>query len=1031
MKKLFITLFAFVSVGATAQDIEKYPWLNRSLSFRERATLLVKALTLEEKAGQFGSIVTDQVKRGDDIILPHYQYWNEAIHGYARMGNATSFPESKGMSATWDPELVYQCADAISTEARAYHIYKTNQRNSLVKGWKIGLNVWSPTINMARDPRWGREEENYGEDPLLCGVLATQFVKGMQGTQDETNPYYKIVACAKHFAANNYEQGRHSTTSFVSEKNMREYYLPAFEMCVRDANVQSVMAAYNAISTDFNEKNAVGEGYSAGKGGLPCSGNKMLLTDILRKEWGFNGYVTSDCAAVSDVFRATKHLYFGSYTAGSKEAGTATDTGAENWRNAYANTPYDEKMMEARATALCLNAGLNSNCEQYSSSAVLQRALLNALSTEYRDADQMGYVTLTEETVDNALIELLTTRFALGEFDEDYVSIPWNNVSASDIESEANQALALKAAQESMTLMKNEGNILPILSGKSVALIGPYANAIQLGDYSGTPTYTTTPYQAFANKMNFTVSDGTVLFENYSAIQHSERSVEKLNATQGCLSNTATGDIFTYADVNLGNGCTKLTVSCGAAKDNAVAIVKFYLDNISSEPIASVTTQNTGGWNTFKDFSVDVDPSVCKGIHTIIVKLFNRNGGDTYDKAEQEYCGNFDYFRFYKEGYNPLEEEGPLYMITTSAGVNEDASQEMINRAVAVAQKADYVIFLGGTDWSKPESHETGTEGHDRWVLTLPGNQAEVINALHNVNPNTIVVLESGSSLDLSAISSVPAIMEAWYGGQAQGQAICDAIFGDINPSGHLTSTWYADIDELPSETDSKLKRKGMMEYNIDDWGYTYMYYGKATKKTQKGTPQYPFGHGLSYTTFEYSDAIALSTPSADKDGSVQVTIKNTGERKGADVIQIYADFNGDSNYGKLNKRLVGFQRVELEPNEQKVVEIPVSYRSLSYYSEETHQYLVDGNNITLQVAMSSADDDVKKTLSIQPAAGVAGETYISTHIEEIPEVATSRQLLKTDHIYTVMGAYVCKADDYDKLPNGIYVLNGVKYIKK
>ena len=460
MKKLFITLLAFVSVGATAQDIKKYPWLNRSLSFRERATLLVKELTLEEKAGQFGSIVTDEVKRDGVTILPHYQYWNEAIHGYARMGNATSFPESKGMSATWDPELVYQCADAISTEARAYHMYKTNQRNSLVKGWKIGLNVWSPTINMARDPRWGREEENYGEDPLLCGTLATQFIKGIQGTQDETNPYYKIVACAKHFAANNYEKGRHSTTSFVKEKNMREYYLPAFEMCVKDAGVKSVMAAYNAISTDVNEKNAVGEGYSAGKGGLPCSGNKMLLTDILRKEWGFNGYVTSDCAAVSDVFRATKHLYFGNYTAGS------IATGAAEWKDPYQNSNSEEMMMEARATSLCINAGLNSNCEQYSSSAVLQRALRNALSSEYKSADELGYVNLTEDKVDEALIDILETRFALGEFDEDYVSIPWNNVSASDIESEANQALALKAAQESMTLMKNEGNLLPISADK-------------------------------------------------------------------------------------------------------------------------------------------------------------------------------------------------------------------------------------------------------------------------------------------------------------------------------------------------------------------------------------------------------------------------------------------------------------------------------------------------------------------------------------------------------------------------------------
>ena len=298
VKNMMLLLALATTLTAEAQDINSFPWLDRSKSFKERATLLVKELTLEEKAGQFGSVVTDQVERNGVIILPHYQYWNEAIHGYARMGNATSFPESKGMSATWNPELIYQCADATSTEARAYHMYRTNQRNSLVKGWKIGLNVWSPTINMSRDPRWGREEENYGEDPFLCGVLATHFVKGIQGEQTTENPYFKIVACAKHFAANNYEQGRHSTTSFVTEKNMREFYLPAFEMCVRGANVQSVMSAYNAISNDINEKNAAGAGAVDGKGGLPCSGNRMLLTDILRNEWGFGGYVTSDCMHV-------------------------------------------------------------------------------------------------------------------------------------------------------------------------------------------------------------------------------------------------------------------------------------------------------------------------------------------------------------------------------------------------------------------------------------------------------------------------------------------------------------------------------------------------------------------------------------------------------------------------------------------------------------------------------------------------------------------------------------------------------------
>jgi beta-glucosidase len=910
MKKLFITLFALISVSAMAQDLGKYPWLNRSLSFRERAKLLVKELTLEEKAGQFGSIVTDEVKRDGVTILPHYQYWNEAIHGYARMGNATSFPESKGMSATWDPELVYQCADAISTEARAYHLYKTNQRNSLVKGWKIGLNVWSPTINMARDPRWGRKEENYGEDPLLCGTLATQFIKGIQGTQDETNPYYKIVACAKHFAANNYEKGRHSTTSFVTEKNMREYYLPAFEMCVKDAGVKSIMAAYNAISTDITEKNADGKGYSDGKGGLPCSGNKMLLTDILRKEWGFNGYVTSDCAAVSDVFRATKHLYFGSYTAGN------IDTGAANWKNPYQSSNAQEMMMEARATSMCINAGLNSNCEQYSSSAVLQRALRNAVSNEYKSADELGYVNLTEEKVDEALIDILETRFALGEFDEDYITIPWNNVSASDIESPANQALALKAAQESMTLMKNEGNLLPISADKKVALIGPYANAIQLGDYSGTPTFTTTPFQAFSAKMNVVISDGTVRFLDYNSC-HSSRDEATKFRDGDHVGNTSNGDWVIFNEVDFGEYCDKLTVNAATSLGKGEGRIEFYLDDATS-PSAIVDNTDIAvkdNWTVYADINVDVDRSVFTGKHKLTIKFV----------TSKSYAGNWKTFRFYCEGYNPMEDgDGPLYMVTTSAGVNEKATDAMIERAVAVAQKADYVIFLGGTDWSKPDSHETGTEGHDRWVLTLPGNQADVINALYAANQNTIVVLESGSCLDLTAIKDVPAVMEAWYGGQAQGQAICDAIFGDINPSGHLTSTWYADLGELPSASDSPLKREGLMEYNIDDWGYTYMYYGKATKKTQKGTPQYPFGHGLSYTTFEYSDASATA-PTKETEGVVNVTIKNTGARAGADVIQVYADFNGDSNYGKLNKRLVGFKRVELEPNEQKTVQIPVT----------------------------------------------------------------------------------------------------------
>lgn len=233
----------------------------------------MQGIDTPEKVDQLGNNVSEPIRRNGVTILPSYQYWNEAIHGVARSGPATSFPESKGMSATWDPQLIYDCAGATSDEARIYHINKGK-----------GLNYWSPTINMSRDPRWGREEENPGEDPFLTGVLAVEFVKGFQGELTPETPYYKIIACAKHFAANNYEQGRQSTTSFVTEKNMREYYLPAFEMTVKNAGVKSIMAAYNAISTDINEKDAANAGYKDAHGGLPCAGNRMLLTDILRKE---------------------------------------------------------------------------------------------------------------------------------------------------------------------------------------------------------------------------------------------------------------------------------------------------------------------------------------------------------------------------------------------------------------------------------------------------------------------------------------------------------------------------------------------------------------------------------------------------------------------------------------------------------------------------------------------------------------------------------------------------------------------------
>ncbi len=1020
--KHFILLLAMASISndSVAQDVEKYPWLDTSLSFHERAKLLCKELTLREKVDQLGNNVSEAITRDGVEILPSYQYWNEALHGVARSGAATSFPESKGMSATWNPQLVYDCASAISDEARIYHV-NTGK----------GLNYWSPTINMSRDPRWGRDEETYGEDPFLTGTLAVQYIKGFQGELTTDTPYYKIIACAKHFAANNYEQGRQSTTSFVTEKNMREYYLPAFEMAVKQADVKSIMAAYNAFSIDLTETDANNKGASNSHGGLPCAANKMLLTDILRGDWGFSGYVTSDCAGLSCIHRATKHLYFGSYTTGTIDDGTSFSV----MHSPYASATTDDQIMEARSASLALKAGTDTNCEFKNRSSVMQRAAVNATDADFQATESAApngktYIDLTEDVIDTAVVRVLESRFALGEFDG-YV-YPVDNT----LESEKNQALALKAAQQSITLLKNDG-LLPITTDKKVALIGPYADAIMLGDYSGTPTYTTTPYEAFCEKLDFELEAGhTGIID---AVPFDEAVVSKRGAANndkgaGNLENTAPGDVFLYKNVNFGEeGCTTFSMTCGA-KASGLGTVSFSLDSRTATPFLTVSNVNTGGWTTWTTVTATLDSTIVRGTHDLYVTFGGSNS----------YCGNYKTFSFTNPNAAdqiPQEEtQGPLYLCTTSTDVNTLATDSMIERGVAVAKRADVVIFLGGTDYSKYDDHATGTESHDRWLLTLPGNQEEVLQAIYAANPNTVLVLESGSCLDISwEKENLPAIMEAWYGGQAQGQAICDAIYGDINPSGKLTTTWYNSVEELPSENTSAANyssfgRKGMMEYNIDDWGYTYMYYGHGPKNpVQAAAPLYAFGHGLSYTTYQYSD-MQLSNTSISKDQQIKVTatVSNTGNMDGAEVVQLYANFNGNSNYGNngnMQRKLVGFARVDVAAGKSATVEIPVEYGQLAYYDETSHNFKVAGGTVTLELA--AASDDIRLTADVNAVAGVAQETYLSDGSTAIEAVASSTQLASTDHIYSVMGAYVCHAADYDKLPSGIYVLNGYKYIKK
>lgn len=994
MFKSIALYLAFTGAGTVAGRAQMLPYQDQSLSFHERAIDLVSRLSLEEKAWQMGNMVDHDINRADyqesgRVKIPAYQYWNEALHGVARSGVATSFPASKGMSSTWDRLLIYDCATAISNEARAYH-------NLYGKG----LNYWCPTINMSRDPRWGRDEENYGEDPFLAGQLAVQFIKGMQGNDDH---YLKTVACAKHFAANNYEQGRQGSTSYMKEHILREYYLPAFEMSVKEGGLKSIMSSYNALSTDIKETNAAGVkfGDSAARGkawgGKPNAMNDWLLTGILRNEWGFDGYVTSDCAGVSCIYRNVKHFYYGDiYGKYTDDAGAVND------------------LYKAHATADAIKAGNDMNCEFKNQTSVFQTAIQQAIEDGF----------MTEADLDRALIRVLETRFALGEFDD---FTPWSGMGREVIESEAHQALALKAAQESIVLLKNEkpegadGPLLPISTDKTVALIGPYANAIMLGDYSGTPTYTTTPFQAFSKKLNFELAT-TLTASSLNAVPFTEAIVSKRGASNndkgaGNLENTAPGDIFLYKNVDFGTmGCTQFEMSCGA-KSTGVGQVSFILDSKDGKPFLTVSNKDTSGWTTWTTVTAALDTTtqkILKGNHNLYVKFSGSNS----------YVGNYQYFHFFNPNEQQIpatETQGPLYMCQTSASVNEKASDNMIQRAKAVAQKADVVFFLGGTDYSKSDDHATGTESHDRFKITLPGNQEDVLKAIYEVNKNVALVLETNSSMEITwEKENLPAILDVWYGGQAQGQAICDVIYGDYNPGGKLTSTWYNSLSELPAATDSKFGADGMLEYNIDDWGYTYMYYGRGTGanvKRQAAKPMYPFGYGLSYTTFEYSNANISSTQAS-------CTIKNTGSRRGAEVVQVYVSFPGSSVNHRPTRKLVGFDRVELEPGESKEVFIPIRDNELAYYDETTHTWQVEAGTVNVYISASSADD--RLTGSFTTKGYKLKDTYISnplmTNMSDHSHLMNTEK--KTNQVYNILGYRV------ETPQKGFYISNGKKFIK-
>jgi beta-glucosidase len=838
-------LFAFVPL-LSAQD-----YLDPSKPIEVRVKDLVGRMTLDEKIRQMGNSVP-AIPR---LNVAAYDYWSEALHGVARQGLATVFPQADALGSTWDPVLLQKITTVISTEARA----KANA------GSRKYLTFWSPTINLLRDPRWGREEEGYSEDPYLTGRMAVAFIKGMQGDDPK---YLKVVSTVKHFAANNSEFNRHTGSSNMDERDLREYYLAAFKAGVVDGKVQSLMGAYNALN------------------GVPCCANRTLMTDILRGEWGFDGFTVSDCGAIDDIY------------AGHRYARSA-----------------------AEAAALGVKAGTDINC-----GGTYQRALRSALDQGL----------LTEADIDQALFRAFRARFRLGEFDPDAL-VKYRSIPASELDSPANRDLALLAARKAIVLLKNDKGVLPLDADKlkSIAVIGPNANRAIFGGYSGTPSFSVSPLDGIRNRLKAPRDAYTRIEAEAFSAQSGVQTEDSREGGQdvGYINN---GDWARYDKIDFADGSRQVDVRVASQTEGGT--IEFFLDGLDGTKIAEVAAPPTGNWQSWKTVSVPAGPA--KGVHDLYLKFSGRGTG---------YLFNVNWFQFAPTDANYRSTASPAAVrIDYAEGCGVSGFDESgISAAAALAKGADIAIVVVGTDLS------VSNEERDRESIGLPGVQEELVQAVFKANPRTIVVLVTGPRLAIPWLQdNVPGILCAWYDGQSQGTAIADVLFGDFNPGGKLTTTWYRDLEGIPP----------IDQYDLRGGNRTYWYF--------PGPVLYPFGHGLSYTTFQYSGLKLPAGPvAAGSKIQVSLEVANTGKRDGDEVVQLYVHNNDPAEKLPI-KKLVGFKRVTVKAGAKTTVVIPLAVdgETMGYWDGSAHAFRLNPAAIDVMVGSSSADIRLKGKLQVTAA---------------------------------------------------------------
>jgi len=843
MKKLLlIILTAIVYPGLTAiqaqQPESPLPFRNPALSTEERVSDLVSRMTLKEKVDQLVYTAPAIPRLG----IPSYNWWNEALHGVARAGYATVFPQSITIANSWDEGLMYNVANAISDEARAkYHEFQRRGKTGIYQG----LTFWSPNININRDPRWGRGHETYGEDPFLTGRMGLQFVKGLQGDDPK---YLKVVATAKHYAVHSGpEPLRHQFNANVSDVDLHETYLPAFRTLVLEAGVYSIMGAYNMFRDH------------------PCCANPVLYS-ILRNDWGFKGYIVSDCWAISDFYKYTH---------------------------------YAKDAAEAAAQAVLAGTDLECGYDYNNLMTAIERGLL------------------TEADINVAVSRIFTARFKLGMFDPDdmvpYAQIPFF-VNGSDY----NNSLSRDAARESIVLLKNSNDVLPLKKEiNTIAVIGPNADNFEslVGNYNGIPKDPVTVLKGISNKVSpetkVIYAEGSDLAEgihNLTVIP--SRYLQTPDGKQGAM-----GEYYNNREMKGKPVFTRVDDQ-----------INFYWEHLS--PRQDMPDDNFGiKWTTYLLPPESGD---------YYLGSWGSSGYEILFDGKKVISERNEHHAFHKEHAVTLE-AGKKYKIEVLyKNYSGDADMKllwarprpkMLDQAVAAAKNADATILVLGLS-QRLEGEEMsikidGFLGGDRTNLNLPAVQERLFEAVMATGKPVIVVLMSGGALSVNQVQNkASAIILAGYPGQQGGNAVADVLFGDYNPAGRLPVTYYKSVDQLPAFE------------NYDMAGRTYRYFNQE--------PLYPFGYGLSYTTFSYSNlSIPVSVVAGDK-VSVKVTVTNTGKMEGDEVVQLYLTDEKASTPRPI-RQLEGFQRINLKPGESKEVVFNLDPRQFSNINNKDKRVIEPG----------------------------------------------------------------------------------------